>query len=257
MKWHVFIQLMRKDLVQFRRVYRGRFFDTCLLLFTNMAVFGYFMPDFGISSSYAAYLLLGAIASFGLFDTTNQVGDLLSDLDGDQTIQFTLAMPAPYWVIFGQLSAKWVVQNVLLCVPLFLVGKLILWNQFDLKTIHWPQMTLIFITASCFFGVFGLWMTAVIQRIKSLSTLYLRFIVPLFMFGAYFFTWKSTFGISPILSYALLINPMVYVMEGMHAAGLGQAGFLPLWTCCLALWGFILVLGIHAIRTLKKRLDCV
>ncbi|MDN3506656.1 MAG: ABC transporter permease [Simkaniaceae bacterium] len=253
----LFWQLMRKDLREFRRVYPGKFFDTCFLLFTNAIVFGYFMPKLGVSADYGPFIVVGAIASFGLFDIIAHVGELIFDIEGDRTITFKLAMPVPSWVVFAQLAIKWGLNSFLLCAPLFFVGKLLLWDSFDLTSINLFKLLIIFPTASLFFGTFSLWLAGVLKKVINLSRLFLRFINPLFMFGGYFFTWKDSFELAPAIGYAILIDPMIYVMEGMRAACLGQAGYLPFWNCVIVLWGFILILGTHAITSLKKRLDCI
>lgn len=253
----LFWQLMRKDLRAFHHAYTGKFFDTCFLFFTNVVVFSYFMPSLGVPSTYGPFIMIGAIASFGLFDIVSQVGEVIFDIEGDRTITFKLCMPIPYWAVFAQFGAKWALNTFLLCVPLFAVGKLILWDQFSLSQIDYGRLLLIYPTTCIFFGFFSLWLTGVIKKITNLSSLFLRVINPLFMFGGYFFTWQASFDLSPWIGYLILINPMIYVMEGVRAATLGQEGFLPFWNCFLALWGFIIVLGIQGIFSLKKRLNCV
>lgn len=253
----IFLQFMRKDLIGFRRIYLGKFFDTCFLFFTNVVVFGYFMPQLSSDLSFGTFILIGAIASFGLFDIIAQVGELIVDIEGDRTIQFNLSMPMPSWVVFGQLAIKWALNNFLLCTPLFLLGKLLLWNQFDLGKIQLGKLLLIYPTVCLFFGIFSLWLTASIKKLKNLSSLFLRFINPLFMFGGYFFTWQASFELNSLLGYALLVNPMIYVMEGMRSASLGPEGYLPFWTCFATLWGFNILLAWIGISKLKKRLDCV
>lgn len=252
-----FLQLMHKDLRQFRRIYRGKLLDSCFLLFTNLIVFGYFMPLMGVSNTYGGFILIGAIASFGLFDTIAQVGEILFDIEGEQKITFVLSMPIPTWLVFCQIAVKWAVNNLLLCTPLIFFGKLLLWNSFSLARIDYFRFILIFLTISLFFGFFNLWLIGVIRRIQNLSSLFTRVVNPLFMLGGYFYTWQTCFSFSPIAGYLVLFNPMTYVMEGIRAAALGQKGYLPFWTCFLALWGFIIVLGTHGIIRLKKRLDCV
>jgi ABC-2 type transport system permease protein len=253
----LFWQLMRKDLRQFRRVYPEKFFDTCFLLFTNATVFGYFMPMLGVSSSYGPFIVVGAIASFGLFDIISHVGELIFDIEGDRTITFKLAMPVPASVVFAQLAIRWGLNSILLTTPLFLIGKLILWKTFDLTQINLWKLLIIFPTVSLFFGTFSLWLAGIIKKMINLSTLFLRFINPMFMFGGYFFTWQDSFALSPIIGYAILLDPMIYVMEGMRGACIGQEGYLPFWACFFALWGFIFVMGTHAISSLKKRLDTI
>jgi len=257
MIYRLFWQLMRKDLREFKRSFFNKFFDTCFLFFTFVVVFGYFMPKLGVSTGYGPFILIGAIASFGLFDIIAQVGELIFDIEGDRTINFKLALPIPYWVVFGQLAVKWALNNLLICAPLFLIGKLILWQNFDLSKINLFKLLLMFPTAYLFFGFFSLWLTGIIKKKINLSSIYLRFINPLFMFGCYFFTWQASYELSPIISYIILIDPLTYTMEGMRAACLGQEGYLPFWSCFLALWGYIFLLGSHALFSLKKRLDCV
>lgn len=253
----ILLQLLRKDLLQFRRKYPGKFFDTCFIFFTNVVVFGYFMPAFGGPANYGPFILIGAIASFGLFDIIGQVGELILDIEGDRKITFTLSMPIPSWVVFIQLVLKWAITTFILFIPLFFIGKLLLWNQFYLSQINLFQLILIYPSVCFFFGFFSLWLTSVIQKMDSLSSLFCRFLNPIFMFGGYFFSWQASFDLSPIVGYALLANPMIYATEGMRAATLGQTGYLPFWTCFFALWGFNLLLGAHAIFRLKRRLDCV
>ena len=253
----IFLQFMRKDLIGFRRIYWGKFFDTCVLFFTNVVVFGYFMPKLGVEASYGSFILIGAIASFGLFGIIAQVAELSVDIEGDRTINFSLSMPVPSRVVSLQLAIKWALNTFLLCAPLFLVGKLILWDQFDLEKIQVGKILLMFPTVCLFFGIFSLWLTGVIKKVKSLSSLFMRFINPIFMFGGYFFTWQASYELNPLIAYAILINPMIYVMEGMRSAALGPEGYLPFWNCFAALWGFNFLLGWIGISQLKKRLDCV
>lgn len=250
-------QLLRKDLKQYQRLYPGKFFDTCFLLLTNVLVFGYFMPMLGLPGSYGTFILIGAIASFGLFDIVSQVGEFIFDIEGDKKITFTLALPIPFWAVFIQLVLKWSLYILTLCTPLFLIGKLFLWDRFSLAEINYLKLLLIFPTSSLFFGFFSLWITSMLKRINSIGSLFMRVINPLFMFGGYFFTWESSFELSKTIGYVLLFNPMIYVMEGMRAACLGQQGYLPFWACFCALWIFNLFLGTWAIGKLKKRLDCV
>ena len=57
--------------------------------------------------------------------------------------------------------------------------------------------------------------------------------------------------------YLHLVNPLLYVMEGMRAATLGQEGYLPFWFSLAGLTIFTVGFAWDAIRRLQKRLDCV
>ncbi len=251
----IFWQLTLKDLIQFKHEYKDRVINTFLLFFTTVLVFAYFMP--AVSIDYGSFIMIGAIASFGLFDIIGQVSALIADIEGDRAITFTLSFPMPSWMVFMQLAVRWALQSFLLVLILFPVGKLFLWTTFDLSDVHYGKLVAILITANLFFGSFALWLGSMIKKMGDLSHIFMRFINPLYMFGAYFYPWKDAFKLSPIIGYVTLINPMVYVMEGMRAAALGQQGYLNYWLCLGVLWIFIFACGSHAIQRLRRRLDCV
>jgi ABC-type polysaccharide/polyol phosphate export permease len=62
---------------------------------------------------------------------------------------------------------------------------------------------------------------------------------------------------SPWFAYASLINPQLYIMEGMRAAILGQTGYLNFWLCAGMTLFFSIICGAHAIVKIQRRLDFV
>ena len=140
---------------------------------------------------------------------------------------------------------------------MFPIGKLLVFKGIDLSTISYPRLIAIFLTSQLFFGFFALWLASILKNLSGLNSLWLRYIAPMWMFGGYTFSWESAYQMNPTLGYFLLINPMIYVMEGMRAAVIGQEGYLPFWSCFIVLWGVILACASHAIYRLKRRLDCV
>jgi ABC-2 type transport system permease protein len=253
----VFFQLLRRDLTIFKREYLSKFLDMVIVFANNVIIFGYFMSGEGLSTSYGPFLLVAAIGSFGLIEIVGKVGLLLNDLEGDRAISQLLIMPIRSELVFIYMAIFWAISSTALAAILFPLGKILLWTRFDLAAISYARLIAIFLASNLFFGSFALWLSSVIPGISSLSTLWLRYIVPLWMFGTYFFSWETAYSLSPIIGTILLINPIVYVIEGMRAAALGQAGYLPYWVCLLALCGFTLACTTHAIKRLKKILDCV
>lgn len=254
---HVFFQLIKRDLLAFRREFGGKFLDTFLLFFTNIVVFSYFMPETGLQSSYGPFLLIGAISSFGLFEVIGKTSTLISDIEGDRVISHTLTLPIRSEFVFSYFAVSWAITSAILCALLFPIGKILLYTRFDISAITYVRFIPMFVTINIFFGCFSLWLASMIRGMGGIGGIYMRVIVPLFMFGAYFYSWKMSYELSPLIAYISLINPMVYVMEGMRAAALGQEGYIPFWISFIALWGFIIALFLHAINRLKKRLDCI
>jgi hypothetical protein len=253
----VFLQLMKRDLTIFFRDYRNKFIDMVIVFSNNVLIFGYFMSGHGLSDNYGPFLLIAAIGSFGLIEIVGKVALFLSDLEGDRAISQLLIMPIPSWAVFIYMALFWAISAALLSILLFPAGKLLLWERFDLSLISYLKLIPIFITGNLFFGAFALWLSSVISGLSSLNALWLRYVVPLWMFGTYFFSWHDAYVLNPWIGGILLLNPIVYVIEGMRSATLGPEGYLPYWVSLIALWIFIGVLTTHAIHRLKKRLDCV
>ena len=256
-KLSVILQLLRRDLQRYRREFWKKLFDTALLLFTNLVVFGYVMPQYGLNQNYGSFMLISAIASFGFFDTVGKVSNLISDIEGDRTISYTLTLPIPSYYAFLHIGIYWAINSLLISLFLFPIGKLILFDQFDLSKISLARLIPMYITMNLFYGFFSLWLTSMLKNIGDLGSLWVRVINPLIMFGAYFYSWQSIYALSHEIAYFNLINPLVYIMEGMRAAALGQEGFLSFWICLPATWIFIFACAWHGTYRLSKRLDCV
>lgn len=255
--WKIFLQLLRRDMTLFKKQYPGKFFDMLITFTVWTVVFGYFVPEMGANPEYGLFIMVGAIASFGVFDIIGQSGLLINDISGDRTISYLLLLPIPSFMVFSYVATSWALQSLLIAIPLYFVGKALFWKQFVLTNITWYQLGLALITVNSFFGFFGLWVVSILHKVHDLSRIYFRFINPLFLFGCYFFTWQAACKISPWIGYATLLDPFSYVMEISRAALIGQGNYLPFWASFSALWGFSIVLGLHATKRLKKLLDCV
>jgi len=252
-----FSQLMKQALLSFRREFAVKLFDTFCMFFTIVIVFCYFMPQEGVREGYASFFLIGAIASFGFIEIVGKVGAFMADLQGDRAISHSLVMPIRPDLVFIYIGLQWALTSAFLSIFLFPLGKLLLFKGFDLSLISYPHLIPMFVTTNLFFGYFALWLASVIKDVSNLTSLWVRYISPIWMFGAYFYSWEAAYSLSPVIGVITLLNPMTYVMEGMRAATLGQTGYLPYAFSLVMLWGFIVICTWHAIRRLKKRLDCV
>jgi len=255
--WNVFYQLLRRDFIAFRRGFGTKFFDTLCLFATSVVAFGYFMQLEGAHSGYAAFFVVGAIASMGFVEIVGKVSVLLADLQGDKTISHTMVMPIRTEWVFCYIGISWAMTSALLSILLFPAGKILVYYGLDLANISYWRVIIMFITCNLFFGFFALWLTGTLKNIDNLNSLWLRYIAPMWLFGGYTYSWEAAYQMNHALGVVSLLNPMIYVMEGMRAAMLGQAGYLPFWGCFFALWGFIAICTWDAIRPLKRRLDCV
>ena len=136
-------------------------------------------------------------------------------------------------------------------------GKLFLWNTMSFTSFSPPKFFLIFVLTTLFTGTFSLFVVSTIQNIHHLGKVGIRYLFPMWFFSGANYSWHTVFKLSPIFAYITLANPLLYAMEGIHAAVLGQAGYLNYWLCVLMLIMFTIVFGFLGIWKLKKRLDFV
>lgn len=249
--------LILRDFRVFKEDFWGKFIDTAILLFTTVLVFSYFLPSYGLEEGYGPFILIGVISGFGFFEVMGKVSTMIADLDGDRTILYTLTLPIPSWLVFVYFGISWSLLSSIMTLLLFPLGKLVLYSQFDLSHINFFKLPLIFISSNLFFGFFALWLSSIFKKMSSLSHLFVRVINPMYMFGGYMYSWLSVYKFSPAIAYIHLCNPLLYVMEGMRAATLGQKEYLPFWFSFLALTLYTIVIAWDAVRRMKKRLDCV
>lgn len=252
----VLLQLLRKDLIVFKRELLVKFIDTVILLFTNVMAFGYLLPQ-ASGSAYTAFFVVGAIGSFGFIEIVGKVGILLADIDGDRKIFHTLAMPMGTKMTFCYIAISWAITSTIMSSLLFPVGKLMTLTRWSWELMSVWRVIIMLITANLFFGFFALWLSSVVKGMMSLNSLWLRYIAPMWMFGGYVYSWQQAYSMSHVVGYISLANPMLYVMEGVRAAALGNANYLPFWVCVTVLWGFIFACGSQAIKKMKVKLDCI
>ncbi len=253
----IFYHLLRRDLHVFRKEFMGKLFDTGSILLTTLILFGYFLPTYGLSSNFGAFILVGVIGGFGFFEIIGKVSQMIADLEGDRTILHLLSLPIPSWMVFVYYAISWATLSFIIGLLMIPIGKLVLFSQFDMGKVDFFKLFLIFVLGNLFFGFFALWLSSIFKKLSSVGHLFVRIVNPMYSFGGWMYAWHTAYQMSPILGYAHFINPLIYVMEGMRSAALGPEGFLPFWFSFFALLAFTAAFGFDAVRRLKKRLDCV
>ena len=251
-----FYGIVSKEIYLFFKEFWGRFLDLIVCMTTWIVVFGYLMSKSGLNSSYGTFILVGAIASFGLFETISRAIILAQDIS-DKKITNFLVLPISSKYVFVAIAVSWGFATAFLSILLLPCGKLVLWNSFDLSQISWFKFTLIFVINNLFYGFFSIWVASLVTSLRNSSWLWARVINPIFMFCGYFYTWKSAYETSHIIGYLHFLNPLLYVLEGTKAAVLGQAGFLPYWNCVIIVLAATTLFAVDGIKRIKKRIDYV
>jgi len=87
---------------------------------------------------------------------------------------------------------------------------------------------------------------------RKMQMLFAVILLPATMLGCVYYPW-SALHVIRWLQILVLINPMVYMTEGLRAALTPSIGHMPLWAIMLALVGGTAVFGYLGIRSFRNR----
>jgi ABC-2 type transport system permease protein len=248
--------MILRDLAAYRPQYKDDLINTliwnCLVVF----VFAYIMPEVGLNN-FGTFILITNIASIGFFSTTEKIGSIVSDLEGDKAISYYLTLPIPQWLVFVQMAIANAMQAVSIAIVAFPIGLLILGDIHALPHFCWWKFAIMLVVSSIFYGFFSLVAAAFTKNIYSMNNTWLRVIFPLWHLGGNMYPWKEMHNVSPIFANILLANPIMYCLEGTRATTLAPELSLSFWTCVLTLLSFTALMAYVGISKFLKRLDCL
>jgi len=252
-----FWALVNYEWVVFKKNFIHTIIDLLFGIVTNIIVFAYIFPTFMKEKEYGIFIFVALMPLFAFFDAANKAVMFIFDLQGPKTYSYKLLLPISSTGVFLSTIVGWALLSFLMTIILYPVGAVMLWKKFNILDILNFKFFFIYILISLFYGTFGFWLASLIKKMQRVTIVWLRVVNPLFMIGCYFYTWHAVYEASKPFAYLHLINPLVYIMEGVRAASMGQTGFINYWVCVSMLIFFIVSLSYWGMKRLKSRLDCL
>ena len=230
----------------------------CMIWPVIMAIaYGYLLPAVGLSGAYGGFMIVGLIGVMSFYIIfEGKAFPLAQDFDEIKRINFELALPISPRLVFVKHGLAYALHASITAFPALFLGKIVLWNIFDMSNFSFVLFSLIFVLNNVLWAFVCLWMVGFCKA-DSLFHMRLRLIEPLLFIGCFWCSWHTLYNVFPFLGYVMLANPLTYAMEGARAAVLGQSGFIPYWVSVGMLSFFIVLFAWLALRSLKKRLDFV
>lgn len=254
---NAFWQLLRAKCVNLRE----KLVDECINYYIwagcTLFIAGQLLQSFGMSKNFGAFQLCGILASVGLFELYGNAVTIVSDLEGDRTIDYYLSLPMSAFTVFASNVCYYTLIGCTTGLMLLPLAKMILGDQFVLANVSWLSFLFFLLLINLFFSIATFLVAACVPAMDKFDVVWVRFIFPLWFLGGFQFSWESVHVLVPWLSYVMLLNPITYTTEGMRAALLGQTGNLPFWLCSMVLIGMFVVTSRWAYVAFKKRLDFV
>ncbi|MBI2344847.1 hypothetical protein HYV10_02115 [Candidatus Dependentiae bacterium] len=252
-----FWTLLIRDARTFQQHIFTRMIDACVWSGVSLYVSQYLLPLFGIDPKFASFLVLSNLAVWAVFEVGTNMSIFLGDLHANNSLSYYLSLPISSNLIFIRIALMDAYKSFMATIPLLVLAKLILQENFALSAINYPKLIVCWILAHILFGFFGLFVSSMTNSFEYITTIRQRILFPIWYLGCYQFTWYMLFKINPTIAYINLINPIVYVLEGMRGCINFNLETIPFYICILMMIAFTLLFGYFGIHNFKKRLNCL
>ena len=254
----IFIDLLKEDFIFFKQTIADKTINAIFWVIPTVCIGNFILqPALNLNKSFGVFYALGTIAACGFFETIKQMVSLLKDFETSNQISYYLTLPIPNWLLWIKIGIYFSANSLFVSTMSFIACKILLWNEFSHFTINYPQLIASLIATNIFSGFFTLFLICITDAVETVRNTTMRMLYPLWIFGAFYYSWQEVNSCYSWIGTLLLLDPYVYATETTRAAVLGQSGYLPFWYCIGALLVFSLFFAAFSITRLKKRLDFI
>lgn len=223
-------------------------------------VFGYLLPKMGfvgrgtgaVTADYTTALLPGILAlSITLSSIQSVTLPLVQDFGFTREIEDRLLAPVETWVVAMEKIVMGMLQGV--AAALFVLPAIwaIMGDVRGVTLANVGPALLVILLGAAAFSALGLWLGTAISA-TQVGLMFSVIIAPMIMFGCTYYPWRGL-DVVPAIKYAVLLNPLVYVSEGMRAVLTPSVPHMPLAASLGALILFITVFLVAGLRTFHRR----
>jgi ABC-2 type transport system permease protein len=206
------------------------------------------------SVNFATILVPGLMASMLLMQGIMAVTfPLVMEFSWQRTIEDRALAPVPIRVLAIQKITAGAVQSFIGAVIVFPIVLLVhaSGQAPHVHVTNWALFALILVFASLLTSALGLLLGTIMDP-RKMQMLFAVILLPATMLGCVYYPWSALHHIR-WLQILVLINPMVYMSEGLRAVLTPSLGHMPMWGVMLALIGGTVVFGYLGTRTFTKR----
>ena len=259
--WKTFAAMMAREFRVLGRNAPSTFIRAVMQPLLFAFVFAYVLPKIGsgfggggTGVTFATILVPGLMGSMflmqGMFGTTMP---LVMEFSWQRTIEDRALAPVPIRVLAIQKITAGAIQAFIGAAIVFPV---VYWVHAPgqgphIEVTSWFLLAAVMVFSSTLTASMGLWLGTVVDP-RKMQMVFAVVLLPLTMLGCVYYPW-SALHVIRWLQILVLINPMVYMTEGLRAALTPSIGHMPLWAIMLALVGGTAVFGYLGIRSFRNR----
>jgi ABC-2 type transport system permease protein len=192
-----------------------------LPLFVFAYVFPQLWPGMHLASAdgpnFGTILVPGLVAVAIVFQGIAAVAlPLAMELSATREVEDRVLAPLPNWLVASEKIVFAAVQGVVAGLFVFPLLYLVPATPVDIHVQSWPLLAVVVLLASLLSGALGLALgTSVAPR--QIGLMFAVVVVPMTFLGCVYYPWAAL-GPIPWLKTLVLVNPLVYMSEGLRAA---------------------------------------
>ena len=222
-------------------------------------IFTYVLPRIGqqvetglAGVSYATILVPGLVAVGMVFQGISAVALPLSmELGATREIEDRVLAPVPVELVAIEKLVFGAAQGVLAGAVVFPLVYLIPATSVSINVANWPLLIVVVLLASLTSGALGLALGTIV-RPAQIGLMFALVVVPITFLGCVYYPWAM---LHPVrwLQILVMVNPLVYMSEGLRAALTPDLPHMPVWGFLGALTAATLILGTVGVRAFVRR----
>jgi ABC-2 type transport system permease protein len=249
----VFFALLRRDLRVAQKEIVFFLLRTTMQPLLFLIVFGYLLPKMSyLGKGYQTALLPGILAvSLSLSAIQSVALPMVQDFGWTKEIEDRLLAPVPTWLIAAEKIVAGMIQGIIAAAFVLPIARLVMGPIPDLTLSHAGQVVFIALLGSMAFSSLGMWLGTAIAP-QQIGLMFSVIIAPMLFFGCAYYPWRGL-DVVPAMKYLVLVNPMVYVAEGMRGALTPAVPHMPLVVVGSALVVVVAIFWTLGMRSFYKR----
>jgi len=251
--WKVFGALVRRDVHVVSRELPFFLLRTTLQPIMFTIVFGYLLPKMGfVQRGYTGALLPGILGVSLAFASVQAVAlPMVADFGWTKEIEDRLLAPVPNWVVALEKILSGTAQGMIAALFVLPVARLIMGPVQALTASHIGLIVGMTFLGAFAFSAFGMLLGTAIKG-EQIGLMFGLIVAPMIFFGCAYYPWRAL-AAAPVVQYLVLINPLVYVSEGMRGV---LTPALPHMSVAVVAGALVLISAIFlllGLRTFDKR----
>ncbi len=254
---NTFLWLLWRDIRALRRTFVSQWIDYSFIICAVVVLNNYFMTAFGMPVSFGVHMLVSQSIASMIWLVTADTNVLAMDVHGPKAISYELTLPITYKLVYIKYACAFVIKAIVINLASFPLGALCVLNKIDIGAIAPLKFLGITIFAAIVIALFSMMLAMLFKSIDALSKFWMRWGMIIWMFSGLYTPWYAMSKASVWAGYIFLFNPFIYNFESIHAAFMGQTGFINFWLCIAAMLAFGIFFMLCGMWLFKKKLDCV